>query len=124
MQPLCNVFAVAAALALLSGCVAQPRPMYTWGAYQNQVNAHFKNTASPEQQIAALQKSLPKAPAIFTAPPGYHAHLGLLYGETGRMDEMQVEFETEKQLFPESAPFMDFMLNKLNKSKSKKVGAL
>src|SRR6187402_230516 len=90
MQSGAKVLAVVAAFALLSGCVAQPRPMYTWGAYQNQVNAHFKNKDSPEQQIVALQKSLPKAPAVFVAPPGYHAHLGLLYGETGRMDEMQV----------------------------------
>jgi hypothetical protein len=115
-------FAMAVAFLLLSGCANQPRNMYTWGAYQNQVYAHFKNTGSPEQQIAALEKAMAKS-TTKSFPPGYHAHLGLLYGEVGRMDDMQVEFEAEKLLFPESAPFMDFMLNKINTNNNKK-GAL
>lgn len=43
-------------------------------------------------------------------PPGFHAHLGLLYGEAGRFDEMRNQFLIEKELFPESAEFIDFLL--------------
>ena len=119
----CRIFLIAMPLfALLSGCVSQPRNTYNWGVYEKQVYAHFKSTGSPEQQLAALEQSSLKTAGKLVAPPGYHAHLGLLYGEVGRIDDMQVEFETEKLLFPESAPFMDFMLNKLNQSKKK--GAL
>ena len=43
-------------------------------------------------------------------PPGYHAHLGLLYLSMGKDDQMVQEFRTEKALFPESASYMDFLL--------------
>lgn len=118
-----SMVALLVCLGLLSGCATKSHNIYTWGSYQAQVNAYFKGTGSPEQQIAALQKSLPTSSQNISVPPGYHAHLGMLYGQLGRSDDMQIEFETEKLLFPESAPFMDFMLAKLNKNNSKK-GAL
>lgn len=123
----CCVVLVLLVSITFSGC-ATKRNMYNWGSYQDQVNAHFKSTGSPEQQIAALEKSMATSPKNHSAapiapvPPGYHAHLGMLYGEVGRIDDMQVEFETEKMLFPESAAFMDFMLNNMNKKNKK--GAL
>jgi len=107
-------FAVSILIVVLSGCATKPPNMYSWGSYEPQVYAHFKSTASPEQQIAALEKNLPSSSNNISLPPGYHAHLGMLYGEVGRMDDMKKEFETEKTLFPESTPFMDFMLRKLN----------
>ena len=110
-------FASGILIVLLSGCATTQPPLYNWGTYQAQVNAHFKSSSSPEQQIAALERPLPKSARTTSLPPGYHAHLGLLYGEVGRIDDMKREFETEKALFPESAPFMDFMLTKLNKNK-------
>lgn len=45
-------------------------------------------------------------------PPGLHAHLGMLYGNTGHTDLAMAEFNTEKAAFPESAPFMDFLMSK------------
>ena len=109
-------FAMVMATVMLSGCATRHPNMYTWGNYEAQVYAHFKSNDNPEQQIAALEKSLSGSSRIISFPPGYHAHLGLLYGEAGRIDEMKKEFESEKLLFPESAPFMDFMLQKLNKN--------
>lgn len=121
----CYVLLVLLVSITFSGC-ATKRNMYNWGSYQDQVYAYFKSTASPEQQIAALEKSMVKstgANGTMSVPPGYHAHLGMLYGEVGRVDDMQIQFETEKMLFPESAAFMDFMLNNINKKNNKK-GAL
>ncbi|MGV8183400.1 DUF4810 domain-containing protein, partial [Pseudomonas aeruginosa] len=37
--------------------------------------------------------------------------LGLLYSSIGKDGQMVREFETEKALFPESATYMDFLLN-------------
>lgn len=116
-------FAMAVSMVMFSGCATKPHNMYSWGTYETQVYSHFKGTGSPEQQIAALEKSLPTSTQNVSVPPGYHAHLGLLYGEVGRVDDMKVELETEKMLFSESAPFMDFMLNKMSKNKNTK-GAL
>lgn len=50
-----------------------------------------------------------------TPPPGYHAHLGMLYASLGKDDQMVQQFQTEKQLFPESAAYMDFLLKKAKK---------
>lgn len=41
--------------------------------------------------------------------PGLHAQLGLLYSKTGNNGQALAEFNTDKTLFPESAPFMNFL---------------
>jgi hypothetical protein len=110
----------AAALALLAGfaltgCHTAPKTMYQWGGYQPQVYQHFKGE-SPDQQIAVLEKDLQTISAQgTTAPPGFHAHLGMLYALAGKQDQVATEFETEKKLFPESATYMDFLLKKPKK---------
>jgi hypothetical protein len=104
-----------AAAFVLTGCHTAPKTMYQWGAYQPQVYQHFKGE-SPDQQIAALEKDLQAISAAGnTPPPGFHAHLGMLYALTGKQDQVAVEFETEKKLFPESAAYMDFLLKKSKK---------
>lgn len=102
--------------ALLAGCQNAPKTMYQWDAYQPQVYQHFKGE-SPDQQIAILEKDLQIMNAKGTLPPpGYHAHLGLLYSIAGKGDLVARQFEDEKRLFPESSTYMDFLLNKIKKS--------
>ncbi|HBX57745.1 DUF4810 domain-containing protein [Pseudomonas sp. UBA2684] len=102
--------------ALLGGCVSQPKPLYHWSGYQEQVYEHFKKESGPEQQIAALEASLQEARARDETPaPGFHAHLGMLYAEIGKADQVRQQFETEKALFPESAPYMDFLIRNAEK---------
>ncbi|WP_244226225.1 DUF4810 domain-containing protein [Pseudomonas aeruginosa] len=85
--------------------------MYQWEGYQAQVHEYFKGE-SKEAQAQALEADLEKIRAKNGAvPPGYHAQLGLLYSSIGKDDQMVREFETEKALFPESATYMDFLLN-------------
>ncbi|WP_374342080.1 DUF4810 domain-containing protein [Azonexus sp.] len=98
----------------LTGCATRPEPLYYWGNYQGQVYAYFKGDTAPEEQILALEAELEKARAKGKRPPpGYHAHLAMLYGKTGRTDRLQQHLEAEKAQFPESAPFMDFLLKKI-----------
>ncbi len=108
---MCGV-SVALLCAALSGCVAQPKTLYHWGAYQGEVYAYLKGDGKgyPEQ-IADLEQDIEKARAQNQPlPPGYRAHLGMLYGQIGNVDKMMAAFEQEKQLFPESSAFMDFLL--------------
>lgn len=101
--------------ALLAGCAAQPKPLYHWGEYQPRVYEHFRAESAPEEQILRLEEGVQKAAAAGEAlPPGYHAHLGLLYGRIGRGEEMKRAFEAEKTQFPESAAFIDRLLDKLD----------
>lgn len=99
-------------IVALSACGTPQPTTYYWGNYQNTVYEHFQQAkTSPDEQIASTQKIISEADgrALMVAP-GIHAHLGMLYAQTGRLAEAKSEFETEKQLFPESAPFMSFLL--------------
>jgi hypothetical protein len=104
-----------AALAMV-GCQHRQPSLYQWENYQPQVYQYFKGE-SPDAQIAVLERDLQEIRAHGrTPPPGYHAHLGLLYSVTGKADQMVAEFEAEKQLFPESAAYMDFLLKNSKKA--------
>jgi len=102
---------VSAGLLSMAGCASQPQ-LYQWEGYQPQVYQYFQGK-SKEEQIEKLESGLQKIQASGkSAPPGYHAQLGLLYGQTGNSDRMVEEFSTEETLFPESASYIDFLLKK------------
>jgi hypothetical protein len=105
-----------AGAVLLQGC-ATPRPtLYDWEGYQAQVYEHFKGEGSAEQQITEMEKGLQVIRANGkTPPPGYHAHLGMLYAQAGKGDQVEQQFTTEEALFPESKTYMDFLLKKQGK---------
>lgn len=116
LQKVSKTLAMMASLAVLTGCVSQPKTLYHWTGYEEQVYEHFKNDKSPQEQIAALEASLQQARARdVTPPPGFHAHLGMLYAEVGKADQVRQQFETERTLFPESAPYMDFLMRNFEK---------
>lgn len=106
------------AALILTGCATRQPPLYGWGNYQQQVYQYLKEDGSKsnEEQLLALQESAQKSSSKGEkSPPGYHAHLGLLYANAGKDDMVVQEFETEKTLFPESTPYMDFLLRKIKK---------
>jgi hypothetical protein len=95
---------------LLAGCNS-PKTLYQWEDYQPQVYEYFKGEEPKEAQAEALERDLQKIKSTGkTPPPGYHAHLGLLYLSLGKDDQMVQQFRTEKTLFPESTQYMDFLL--------------
>ena len=101
-------------VALLTGC-ASPT-LYSWGHYEAVVYATYAQPGAvpPERQIELLEQDYQRARSENRpAPPGFHAQLGYLYYQIGRLDEARREFETEKARFPESAVFMDRLLARL-----------
>lgn len=106
-----------AAGLLMTGCANQSKPLYHWGSYQPQVYEYFKGDGnSTEAQIIALEAEMEKARASDAKlPPGYHAHLAMLYSKVGRMDQAKQEFELEKTLYPESASFIDYLMRNFKK---------
>ncbi|MBP1207514.1 hypothetical protein JOD97_005594 [Duganella sp. 1411] len=106
---------LALAAGVLTGCATPPKTMYQWEGYQPQVYQYLKGE-SPDQQIAAMEKDLQTISAKGNnVPPGFHAHLGMLYSVAGKPDQVVAQFEDEKKLFPESAAYMDFLLGKMKK---------
>lgn len=109
------IFALLAAL-FLSGCAQQPKPMYQWGSYENQIYAIYNNPGKipVDTQLQNLEKDLESINASKAVPPpGFHAHMGYLYFQTGKNGQALQSFETEKKLFPESATYMDRLIAQL-----------
>ena len=100
-------------LLFFAGCATKSeKPLYQWESYQAQVLAQLKGD-SAEAQIEALERDLEKINSLgSTPPPGFYAHLGMLYAETGN-DARAIEcFSLEKKRFPEATAFMDRLLNR------------
>jgi len=108
---------VAALLPLvgLSAC-AQQKTLYDWGSYEQLVYEMYAKPgkADPGTQIAKLTEDVARINAEGRhVAPGVHAHLGYLYYTQGQSALAQEEFLIEKQLFPESAVFIDGMLARM-----------
>ncbi len=97
---------------LATGCVQTPPQLYQWDAYQPSLYQHFQaDNANLGEQVQKLEQAIDKAQArAVSVPPGLHAHLGMLYYNTGREQDALAQFAMEKALFPESAHFMDYIL--------------
>lgn len=112
-----TAWAIPAVLALgLSGCVNPPRPLYGWGDYQPQLYTYLQTAddADWETQLIAMRTTQQAIEGRGQAlPPGFHAQLGMLLARTGQEQAALEEFEQEKRIFPESAPFMDFLSRSL-----------
>lgn len=96
----------------LSACAPQNTTLYSWQSYQPAVYDYLKDADSdPAAQLIIMEKDAETARASGRAlPPGFHAHMALLYLKTGQHDKAVEGFNAEKTAFPESAPFMDFLL--------------
>ena len=110
-------FAALAACLLLTACASQDHSLYHWNGYQEQIYEGFQiesGNTSPDKQLQKLQEEQQKAVAKNKPlPPGYQAHMGFLYFQTGQADKAVMAFEAEKKQFPESTVYMDLVLGKL-----------
>jgi len=107
--------------SLLAGCQTPPGPLYDWGPYQPALYEQFKGTGNgPEAQIGQLEAHLAVAASRGHAvPPGYRAQLGYLHLMAGHNDQAARYWRDEKQAFPESRVFMDFLLDNLRKQEAR-----
>ena len=104
------------AATALSACAPRKPLLYQWGSYNEQIYAmyHDPGKVPPEQQLQDLERDYQKARAANRpVPPGYHAQVGYLYFQLGKIDQALQSFETEKALFPESTVYMDRLIARL-----------
>lgn len=102
---------------LLVGCAAPPT-IYSWGSYEELVYTSYAapDALQAQTQVEALEKDYQVARADNKRmPPGWHAHLGMLYFQLGKLDQAQQAFLTEKADFPESGVLMDRLLTNIRK---------
>jgi len=109
MRVLFSIFGIA---FFLIGCKTT-EPTYYYGAYPEAVYSYFNaDSVSVSQQITILEEVIEKAQGKNKpVPPGLHAHLGMLYFETGNNEQGLINFEKEKVLFPESTTYINFLIS-------------
>jgi len=109
MKSLKNTFLLTVTV-LMTGC-ATNKNLYNWGAYEPQVYSYFKGD-SPEKQVVELEKHLAEIKNKGDMPPpGFYAHLGMLYSKVGRDSETIGMFDLEKKTYPESSVFINNIIN-------------
>lgn len=104
----------AAILLPLAGC---QHKLYDWGSYDQSIRTMSEKKDGqfdPHKEADRLAKEIEATRGKnLKVPPGKYAHLGYLYYLSGSTAESRSCFIAEKNEFPESAPFMDFMIARL-----------
>lgn len=119
-RPLWGCLWAAPLVANLFGCAGAPEPLYQWGGYQSQVYAYLKGDGNIGDQYAAMQKQLAETQSKGKqVPPGFFAHMALLEMNQGQNDLALKHLQTEKSIFPESGPFVDWLLTHRDAAASK-----
>ncbi len=107
--------AFAGAAALLAACASPPKPLYLWEGFPRQQYDTLTRSASPADQILAMQATADKARAAGAAlPPGFRAHLGMLQLTAGNAEAARALWLEEEMAFPESTPYIDQLLKRLD----------
>ena len=114
---------------LLAGCVAvfagcankPPAPLYMWETFPKmQYDTLQRPGTTPLEQMSAMEAQAEKARAAGAAlPPGFRAHLGMLKLSAGDVDQARQLWQAEKAAFPESTPYMDQLLKRLDAPQKK-----
>ncbi|MEJ6476150.1 DUF4810 domain-containing protein [Pseudoalteromonas piscicida] len=115
-----NTIVIAAFLLLLSGCQSTA-PQYYYGSYEHNLYEFFRGDGQPlSEQIVELESSVARAEAHQANPaPGMYAHLGYLHLLQGDSDKGFNYFEQEKQLYPESTQYINFLIKNAKTGESK-----
>ncbi len=104
------------ALLTLTGCATPVPPLYMWETFPRQQYDRLIGEGQVSgQQITALDAHAEKARAANASlPPGFRAHLGMLHLDSGNADQARALWQAEKVAFPESAPYIDQLLKRLD----------
>lgn len=104
-------------LFMLIGCGTPTPPLYRWGNYEKVIYAGYKaqDSSDPVNDAELIVDDLEKTVASGqVVPPGVRVHLGYLYFQQGRHNEARALFESERKQFPESAVFVNGLIERMD----------
>jgi hypothetical protein len=112
------------AIILTSGCSSQPKPLYNYEDYSDSYY-HYKKNAGEKSALEYkqnLEKAIENAGDGSSArvAPGLYADLGYTYLKGGNNQKAIEYFTKEKTIYPESAHFMDRMIQKIQTNEGDK----
>lgn len=96
-------------------CGTTQPTIYYWNSnnFAKSSYAYLNDEADLLKQVELLEKDIQKANQQGKAiPPGFYAHLGLIHSKLGDLGQMNYYFGLEKQYFPESAQYIQFLQNR------------
>ncbi len=106
-----------ACIVVLAGCASPPETtVYRWGIYEDLVYVSYADPgeADPVTQAQRLDEDIARTRAEGKrVPPGVHAHLGFLHYTLGDRESARAHFMRERELFPESATFINGILSRM-----------
>lgn len=111
---------------VLVGCAPKAPLLYHWGSFpRQQYDTLLREGASVQEQIRSMEAQAEKARGSgANLPPGFRAHLGMLHLNAGNVDQARQLWQSEKVAFPESSPYMDQLLKRLESAdKADKLSA-
>ncbi len=104
------------AVLLFEGCAS--KNLYYWGHYEKSIHDMYvePGKTSFADEIQRLEEQVEKTVSSGKfVPPGLHAHLAYLYVSQGDYATATIHFQAEKAKFPESAHFIDGMIERMKK---------
>jgi hypothetical protein len=104
-----TLIAIGAVAAFLAGCASTS--LYGWNGFDDSVNAFYKNEA-PDKVYENMRNGLAEIEKKGKKPgPGYYAHLAVVSYKMGLEGEAANYLAKEKQLYPDSVPYIDNVLS-------------
>ena len=106
---------IALAIAATTSACAVPT-LYRWGRYEDSIfDMYLKPGSVPVgDEIVRLEAEIEETVSSGAfVPPGFHVHLGYLYVTEGDYATAMIHFQTEKMKFPESAHFIDGLIERM-----------
>ena len=108
-------------LLAFSACSVGYKPqLYDWDAYNAVMDSEVAEAEGFQrlEMVRAFQDEINKLPTN-SIPPGALLHLAFLCEQEGLTDEARISMQREKELYPDSAQWIDFILKQ---EKSGKAG--
>lgn len=106
----------------LTVAACAPTSRFAWGNYEQALYAYTQNPEHREVYKDSLVQAITQGEKRNAVAPGFHAELGYLLMEEGQGREALEHFRKERALFPESAPFMDRVIQQLAPAQSAQGG--
>lgn len=107
---------VVGCVVMLAACAHTAPPLYLWESFPKmQYDSLLTHGNSSQEQVGVMEAQAEKARAVGAAlPPGFRAHLGMLKLSAGDPGRARQLWQAEKTAFPESSPYMDQLLKRLD----------
>lgn len=98
------------ALPVLLASCASNTSLYTWGKYESSLYEYYKKPATIDEHMKSLESAIKKGEKRDNVAPGLYAEVGYISLSRGDSTTAVEYFQKEKARWPQSASFMDRMI--------------